>query len=212
MAFSSSWKWGSLCGVAPLVTTLSRKSDVVVSAAGRLRMGCLLMGAWLGLNSVACSGSDVTRLDGDVEAEAADADAAETSRTLAVLAQPEALDTLCQLIGVSGLSGAPGDAASCAQAVERCQSGVGSFVAATQGEVPAPQADLEQLLGCPLKLSDLDACTAQVLERSRDTYSGTLSCDAAPPRQIDPAFLFAVPSCLGVVLRCPQLLTLTGLL
>jgi hypothetical protein len=186
---------------------LSPRTSCARSANARCRAHGLLVAFGLALNSLGCGGSDATVID--VEAAA---DAPEESRTLAVLAQPEALDTLCQLIGVSGLSGSAGDVASCARVVERCQSGLGGFVEATGGEAPAPRADLQQVLGCPLTLSELDGCVAEALERSRDTYSGTLSCEAEPPPQVDPAFLFAVPACLGVVLRCPQLLTLTGVL
>jgi hypothetical protein len=195
------------------------------SLRGAVRAGVARgLGAGLACSALACGGADVTTLD----REPAPASEAESTRTLAVLAEPESLDALCRLIGVSGLSGASGSAASamasCERVVEGCRSGVADLLnsrqvasdAATSGtgvsaEPAAPDVDLGQLLGCPISSTELDGCLARVLERSRDTYSEGLSCEAPAAPEIDPAFLVAVPECLIVVLRCPQLLTLAGL-
>jgi hypothetical protein len=174
----------------------------------------------LACSALCCGGSDVTQL----EREPAPTSQSESTRTLAVLAEPESLDALCRLIGVSSLSGASEGSASedavarCDRVVDGCRGNVADFLesrqaasdAAASGAASPPDVDLGQLLGCPVSSADLDACLAQVLERSRDTYSDTLSCQAPSAPEIDPAFLVAVPECLIVVLRCPQLLTLAG--
>jgi hypothetical protein len=148
--------------------------------------------------------------------------APEPSRTLAILSEPESLDAVCRLIGVQSLNGAaPGAdaAATCSQVVEQCRSAVGGFLeqvddteAAATGEAAppgaVPEGDLQALLGCPVTVTELDGCVAQILERSRDTYAADVSCESVEPPEVDPAFLFTVPACFGVVLRCPELLSL----
>lgn len=68
--------------------------------------------------------------------------------------------------------------------------------------------DLQEWLGCPVTVVELDACVAQILERGRDSYAGDVSCETTALPEIDPALLLAVPACFGVVLRCPELLSL----
>jgi hypothetical protein len=124
------------------------------------------------------------------------------------------------LIGVQSLNGVAGAdaAATCSQVVEQCRSAVGGFLeqadeaeTAPGGEAAgsgaAPEGDLQGLLGCPVTLTELDGCVAQILERGRDTYAAGVSCESASPPEVDPAFLFTVPACFGVVLRCPELLS-----
>ena len=72
----------------------------------------------------------------------------------------------------------------------------------------APAGDLQGLLGCPVTVTELDGCVAQILERARDSYAADVSCESASPPEVDPAFLVTVPACFGVVLRCPELLSL----
>jgi hypothetical protein len=88
-------------------------------------------------------------------------------------------------------------------------AGAGSADGASADDAAlVPDPDLEELLGCPLRLTELDGCVAQVLERGRDSYAADVSCETTTPPDVDPAFLLTVPACLGVVLRCPELLGL----
>lgn len=165
--------------------------------------GVGLAWAWLG-----CAGSDTTTLT------RADSTDTETSRTLAVLAQPESLDAACRLIGVSSrnVAGSGASVASCTRVVEQCQSATRAVLAPEgEDEAAGPElggGDLQGLLGCPVTVVELDACVAQILESGRDSYAGDVSCEATTLPEIDPAFLFTVPACFGVVLRCPELLSL----
>lgn len=162
-------------------------------------------------NLLACGGADTTTLTRPAAA------GAETSRTLAILAEPESLDAACRLIGVSSrnVAGASGSAADCVRIVEQCQSTValGAASAGSPDVEVAPAADvaaqsLEASLGCPVTALELDACVAQILERGRDSYAGEVSCQTTTLPEIDPVFLLALPACFGVVLRCPELLSL----
>jgi hypothetical protein len=180
-------------------------------------MGCAFL-VWSLTAMFGCGGKNETTFS---EPEPAP----EPSRTLAILSEPESLDAVCRLIGVQSLNGVVGAdaAATCSQVVEQCRSAVGGFLeqvddaegagtgeAATPGAVP--EGNLQALLGCPVTVTELDGCVAQILERGRDTYAADVSCESASPPEVDPAFLFTVPACFGVVLRCPELLSFGQLL
>jgi hypothetical protein len=136
------------------------------------------------------------------------------SRTLAVLVQPETLDAACRLIGVSSrnVAGSTASVATCVRVVEECQSTTRGVLAPGDSEggvgPDLGEGDLDELLGCPVTVVELDACVAQILERGRDRYASDVSCETTTLPEIDPAFLLAVPACFGVVLQCPQLLSL----
>lgn len=175
----------------------------------RARVGIGLSGSGLVFAGLLGCGSDATTLKPD------DATGGETSRTLAVLAQPESLDAACRLIGVSSrnVAGASASVATCARVVEQCQLTVGVLgPRGAEGEAAGGPAlgggDLQGVLGCPVTVVELDACVAQILESGRDSYAGDVSCETTTLPEIDPAFLLTVPACFGVVLRCPQLLSL----
>jgi hypothetical protein len=173
----------------------------------RFRVG--LWASGLSFASVLGCGDDSTTL---LRAESA---APGGSRVLEVLRQPETLDAACRLIGVSSrnVGGASASVAACVRVVEQCQSTVGVLGApGAEGETAAgPElggGDLQELLGCPVTVVELDTCLAQILESGRDSYAGEVSCETTTLPEIDPAFLFTVPACFGVVLQCPELLSL----
>jgi hypothetical protein len=152
----------------------------------------------------------------------ASAGTSETNRVLAVLSQPESLDAVCRLIGVSSKSIAAlagGDAATCSRVIEQCRAtALGVLELGQQADAaettppgePAllPESNLQELLGCPVTLTELDGCVAQILERGRENYLGEVSCETTTLPEVEPALLVAVPACFGVVLRCPELLSL----
>lgn len=141
----------------------------------------------------------------------------EQSRTLSVLSESESVTAVCQLIGVSSMGfagGGAGDRAACARVVEQCQSNVGGALGLDEDDaggdlaLPVPGGDARALLGCPVTFAELDGCIAAVLTRGRDTYGASVSCDMPTLPDVNALVLFAVPACIGVVLRCPELLSL----
>ena len=168
----------------------------------------VLFGSGLTLVSVLGCGDDSTTL---LRADSAEPGG---SQILAVLAEPETLDVACRFIGVSSrnVAGSSASVASCERVVEQCQSTVGVLGRQdVEGGAVGPDlgdGDLQGLLGCPVTVVELDACIAQILERGRDRYASDVSCETTTLPEIDPAFLLTVPACFGVVLRCPELLSL----
>ena len=135
------------------------------------------------------------------------------SQTLELLGEPDTVDVACRLVGVAVANlGTPGPdpASTCEAAVDDCRDALVGFDGA--GGVELPDSNVGALLGCELTLAQLDACLAGVLGRARDTYAGSLSCDAAPAAGVDALGLLASPACLIVGLRCPQLLMSLGAL
>jgi hypothetical protein len=128
---------------------------------------------------------------------------ATTSRTFEVLSERTTLDVMCRFIGVSSA-----DRAECTSVVDDCRSGVDALLGAAGEATPIelPPTDLEALLGCPLTLPELDACIGAALERGIEQY-GAIGCDMPALPALNTILLFASPACLGVALRCPELLT-----
>ena len=174
----------------------------------RTRVGQSALGLAL-LAGAGCGDSDVTTIYGEEpQAGAPEQDPSE-SRTFAVLAEPDSLDTVCRLLGVSRVTTGAGGPEACRATVEQCRSNVEAVLGTGDGDAPAvglPAASLEPLLGCPLSVSELDGCVARVLERSIDAYGSTVSCDMPALPAVDTLSLFASPECLGVVLICPELI------
>lgn len=129
----------------------------------------------------------------------------EASRIWEVLTEPDSIDALCRIAGVSAQGAGMVD---CDEIVDQCRDvagaleTLGSFGA---GAAPA-DADLEPLLGCPITASQLDVCLAQVLERGIELYGEGVTCGAEAVPEVDAASLVLVPGCLAVALRCPDLL------
>jgi hypothetical protein len=129
----------------------------------------------------------------------------EGSRIWEVLTEPESIDALCRIAGVSAPGGGMLD---CGEIVDQCREAAGALE--TLGSFGAgaapPDADLEPLLGCPITASQLDVCLAQVLERGIELYGDGVTCGAEAAPDVDAASLLLVPGCLVVALRCPDLL------
>jgi hypothetical protein len=167
-------------------------------------LGPGLLGAGL---LAACGGDDVTALSTpESEGGQLTPEPVAESRTLSVLAQPDSLDAMCRLIGVSSTRGRGGREA-CSGAVERCQDDVRAWLG--EGGAPprgVPGGDLQQLVGCPLTFAQLDACVGDALARSVASYGDSIGCDRPAPPAVDTLALFASPQCLTVAVLCPQLL------
>lgn len=144
---------------------------------------------------LACGSRDEPRGSGPEPAD-------EGSRIWEVLLDPESIDALCRIAGVSAGGAAGGD---CDQIVDQCQGVAAVFGALGPGPA-APDVDLEPLLGCPISASQLDVCLAQVLERGIELYGDDVTCGAQALPDVDPASLALVPGCIAVALRCPDLL------
>jgi hypothetical protein len=179
---------------------------------GAVRRRAALLGARLlvpGLLLAACGGDDVTSISTpESEGGLLTPEPVPESRTLSVLAQPDSLDAMCRLIGVSSTRGGRGGRDACAGAVERCQEDVRSWLGSDDG-APAlgvPRGDLQELAGCPLTFAQLDACVGDALARSVASYGDSIGCDQPAPPAIDTLALFASPQCLTVVVLCPQLI------
>jgi hypothetical protein len=129
----------------------------------------------------------------------------EGSRIWEVLTDPESIDALCRLVGVSARGTAMLD---CDETVEQCRD-VASALETLGGfgsGVAAPDVDLEPLLGCPVSASQLDVCLAQALERGIELYGDAVTCAAMATPEVEIASLALVPGCIAVVLSCPDLL------
>jgi hypothetical protein len=157
---------------------------------------------------VACGGDDVTAISSpESEAGQLTPEPVAESRTLSVLAQPDSLDAMCRLIGVSSTRGGRGGPAACAGAVERCQADLKSWLGSDGAPAASvPRGDLQELVGCPLTFAQLDACVGDALERSVASYGDSIGCDQPAPPALDTLALFASPQCLTVVVLCPQLI------
>jgi len=134
----------------------------------------------------------------------------EASPTWQVLTEPESIDVLCRIAGVAtpgAVDGSTDSTAACQDFVEQCRD-VAGVLSALGGGGPGGQSDvdLEPILGCSVTAGQLDACLAQVLERGIDLYGDDVTCGATDLPEVDPADLVLVPGCLGVALRCPELL------
>jgi hypothetical protein len=135
------------------------------------------------------------------------------SRALAALAQPATRDAFCGWLGASasGLVG-PGAALDCETVTRECREAIAAPGALDEdaalplGLLGLPN-DLEELAGCPVSVSSLDACAAELLtlivERYPDGPGCTGSIDAP---QLELNDLATLESCLSVVVSCPQLL------
>jgi hypothetical protein len=167
--------------------------------------GAALLG---GLLLAACGGDDVTAISAaDSEAAPLMPEPVAESRTLSVLAEPDSLDAMCRLIGVSSTRGGQGGRDACAGAVERCQGDVRSWLGSDDApSVDVPRGDLQELVGCPLTFAQLDACVGDALARSVARYGDSIGCDQPAPPPVDTLALFASPECLAVVVLCPQLI------
>lgn len=171
------------------------------SRASRWMALSLLGFSWSGL---ACGSRDEPR--GGTPGEP------ETSPTWEVLTDPESLDTLCRLVGVSTLD-MLGGADDCQVFVEQCRDATSILSALATGSGPAADSDvdLEPLLDCSVTAGQLDACLAGVLERGLVAVGEDVSCNSPELPEIDPASLILVPDCLVVALRCPDLIGGVGL-
>jgi hypothetical protein len=165
---------------------------------------------WLALSALltalGCGGGDTTTLTVTQTDGSPLEPPAEDNHTLGVLSMPGSLDAVCRFIGVSSVSGAgSGDRRECSQVVDDCRGNVQAALGVA--DAPAlPPTDLSLLLGCPLKLTELDACVAAALERGIDTYGSSVGCDMPALPAVDPIRLFASPDCIAVVLQCPELI------
>jgi hypothetical protein len=159
------------------------------------------------LASAACGDHDVTTFFLPEE-EASPLEPA-ASRTFEVLSERTSLDVVCRFIGVSSAAGTgAADREACSSVVEDCRANVDAVLGA-EGDAPPlglPPTDLEALLGCPLTLTELDSCIAAALERGIDQYGSSIGCDMPAPPAVNTIALFASPACIGVVLRCPELI------
>ena len=126
------------------------------------------------------------------------------SRIWEVFTDPDSIDALCRIAGVSA-GGAQGAMADCDAIVDQCRD-VASVLGGLGAGPATPDVDLEPLLGCPLSASQLDVCLAQVLERGIELYGADVACGAQALPEVDPASLALVPGCIVVALRCPDLL------
>lgn len=163
----------------------------------------------LALAIAACGGDDVTTfITPEDEASPLSPEPA-PSRTFELLSEQGSLDAVCRLIGVSSVAGAAApDRAACSSAVDECRSNAEAALGA-EGDaagVALPPADLEALLGCPLTLPELDGCIAAALERGIEQYGGSIGCDMPALPAVNTLALFASPACIGVALRCPELI------
>src|SRR5690606_7490483 len=169
----------------------------------------------LSLLMTACGGEDVTRFVVAEEEAAPPEPEPSASRTFGVLAERTALDAVCRWIGVSSVAGteAARDPGACSAVVDDCRSDVEAVLGRDDGAagVRVPPTDLEGLLGCPLTLAELDGCIAAALERGIDEYGSSIGCDMPALPAVDPLALLGSAECIGVALRCPELVVgLTG--
>jgi hypothetical protein len=161
--------------------------------------------------ALASCARDVTTLD----TGAATDPAPPVSQTLELLGEPDTVDVSCNLIGLAArnlMQGRAGGEDPCDAVVDNCQNALGPLEARSDGtgDVPLPDGDLQNLLGCPLTFPELDACVADILTGARDMYSGTLSCSTESAPTLDTLALAATPACFIAVLRCPELLAALG--
>lgn len=129
----------------------------------------------------------------------------EGSRIWQVLTEPESIDALCRIAGVSAQGAGM---VECDEIVDQCRAAAGALEALESfgaGAAP-PDADLEPILGCPITASQLDVCLAQVLERGIELYGDGVTCGTEAAPEVDATSLVLVPGCLVVGLRCPDLL------
>lgn len=181
-------------------------------ASGRAGWGFRSGGLWWALAAAAaCGGGDSTTLlpPGTEGSELEPAPAADESRTFAILSERESVDAVCRFVGVSGVSGSSADSrAACSALVNECRGNVEAVLGtgSDAAEVGLPPTELDALVGCPLTLPELDRCIAGALERGIGIYGADVGCEMNALPVIDPVTLFASPDCLGVVLRCPDLL------
>ena len=155
----------------------------------------------------ACGGDDVTTFTG-TEEETTPLEPSE-SRTFGVLSERTSLDVVCRFIGVSSVAGteAGGDPAACSAVVDDCRDNVDAVLGSDDGAaVGLPATDLEGLLGCPLTLPELDGCIGSALERGIEQYGSSIGCDMPALPAVNAIALFASADCLGVALRCPELI------
>lgn len=166
-------------------------------------VGCVVLA---GLSS-ACGGDDVTTFTSPEEEAAPSEPEPAPSRTLGVLSERTSLDVVCRWIGVSSVAGTgAGDSGACSAVVEDCRAGVEDVLGS--GDAPTvslPPVDLEGLFGCPLTLPELDGCIGAALERGVEQFDA-IDCDTPAPPPLTTFALFASAECLGVALRCPELL------
>ena len=168
-------------------------------------VGCVVLA---GLLSSACGGDDVTTFTSPEEDATPSEPEPAPSRTLEVLSERTSLDVVCRWIGVSSVAGtgAAGNSAACSAVVDDCRAGVEDVLGSGDGPaVSLPPVDLEGLFGCPLTLPELDGCIGAALERGVDQF-GAIDCDMPAPPPLSTFALFASAECLGVALRCPELL------
>jgi hypothetical protein len=176
----------------------------------RARALAAAAGIVLGAITTACGDRDVTMFILPEQATSPLEPEPTPSRTLEVLSERTSLDVVCRFIGVSSVAGAAAaDRAQCASVVDDCRSGVDALLGAGDDGSPleVPPTDLEALLGCPLTLPELDACLGAALERGIEQYGSAIDCDMPALPAVNTVALLASPACLGVALRCPELIT-----
>jgi hypothetical protein len=156
-----------------------------------------------------CGDQDTTTLtveqtEGSLEPETPTGE----SRAIGVLSRPDSLDAVCRFIGVSSVTGTD-DRTACTRVVDDCRDNVSTVFGTEGSNAPAPglpSANLQELLGCPLTLAQLDACIGAVLERGIAEYGSSIGCDMPALPAVDPIRLLVSPDCFVVALQCPQLI------
>jgi hypothetical protein len=151
------------------------------------------------------------------------------SPSLNALADPETRDALCTWAGLTAESQAEEGAAGqdCETVSAQCRLAVGVAVLAGDFLTLAPEAfgapddgapddgapddapiDLEPLLGCPVSVEEVDACAAELIAliARRSPEGGGCGTAAPAALELGLADVFALGSCIGVALRCPDLL------
>ena len=124
------------------------------------------------------------------------------SNLLDRLTQPDVADAICAIAGVAAAASGADCEATTAVCRTTLMSGgfdAGSTLAVPSGAVP--------LADCPATVKQFDQCFAQVLDIVVD-QAQQLSCDApqdAGTPTLAPEDLFAAPSCLTLLLLCPEL-------
>ncbi|HEU4576905.1 MAG TPA: hypothetical protein VFS67_01525 [Polyangiaceae bacterium] len=172
---------------------------------------------WFGLLAVsACGGraqdtTILTALPADGPAEEEQAPAA--SGALQALAEPAAREAFCGWIGASAanVAGQFGADLRCSDAVDRCRASTSDprfagTLQAAAGLVGAA-GDLQGVLGCPLAISTLDACLAELIPVAVARYPEGPKCGrAAPAAPLGLEDLATLGSCVQVAVDCPELL------
>jgi hypothetical protein len=129
------------------------------------------------------------------------------------LADPEVAIALCTIAGANAAS----NPEECQQAKDDCEANAMSLSAdagALLGGIPIP-GDVAPFSDCSATLEQLDPCFADLLDIIVKS-AAEMSCDAPPDAgglMIAPQDLLAAPSCLVVLIQCPDLVqTLLGAL